>query len=89
MAEKKNMIPSKNVNGIELIRMVSTVKENRMGYIQQKCKCFKSAIRLYHIIGNTTTDNYKKILKKNIMKNCPGTLDDVNLADNISVPDIR
>ena len=77
------MIPSNNIKRIELIHMISTVKYNIMGYIQPQFECAKSARRIYHIIGNQTTENYTHLLRQNIIKNLQVIIDDINLAENI------
>ena len=41
VAEKKNMRPSSNVNGMELSHMIYTMKENRMGYTQKNRNVLK------------------------------------------------
>ena len=61
--EKKYMIPSNDVNGMELIHTISTVKDNIMGYTQRKFECSKEERRIYHIIRNPTTDNSKHLLR--------------------------
>ena len=82
------MSPSSNVNGMELSHMISTVKYNIMGYTQRQFERDKQSRRLYNIIENPAVDNYNYILRQNIIKNCPVTIYDVNLADIIFGIDI-
>ena len=49
------MIPSSDVNGMELSHMISNMKENRMGYTKTNSERAKEARHFYHIIGNPTT----------------------------------
>jgi hypothetical protein len=43
---------------------------------------------LYHILGCPTVENFKAILRQNIIKNCPVTIEDVVTAEKIFGPDI-
>jgi hypothetical protein len=43
---------------------------------------------LYHIIGCPSIENFKAILRQNVIKNCPVTIEDVNIAERIFGPDI-
>jgi hypothetical protein len=65
-----------------------TVKENSRGYTQRQFDNAKRARRLYHIVGCPTVQNFKHILRQNIIKNCPVTADDVNIAERIFGGDI-
>jgi hypothetical protein len=64
----------------QVTNMIMTVKENSKGYTQRQFKNAKKARWLYHIIGCPTGENFKHILWQNIIKNCPVTADDVNIA---------
>lgn len=68
--------------------LVSSVKENRMGYTQREFNDAKIARRLLHIVGNPTIPNFKGILRQNIIKNCPVTPKHVDIAEDIFGPDI-
>ena len=68
--------------------LVTTVKENMMGYTQRQFENAKQARRLYHIVGCPTVENFKHILRQNIIKNCPVTAEDVNIAEKIFGGDI-
>jgi hypothetical protein len=63
--------------------LIATVKENKMGYTQRQFESAQRARRLYHIAGCPTIENFKHILRQNIIKNCPVTADDVNIAEKI------
>jgi hypothetical protein len=43
---------------------------------------------LYHIIECPSIENFKAILRQNIIKTCPVTIEDVNVAERIFGPDI-
>ncbi|MGC8547339.1 MAG: hypothetical protein ACP5MU_06790 [Thermoplasmata archaeon] len=68
--------------------LVTTLMENRKGYTQRQFEDAKRARKLYHIVGCPTIENFKTILRQNIIQNCPVTLADVDLAEKIFGPDI-
>jgi hypothetical protein len=68
--------------------VVATVRENSMGYTQRQFERAKKARRLYHIVSCPTITNFKHILLQNIIKNCPVTAEDVNIAKKIFGGDI-
>jgi len=39
-------------------------------------------------VGCPTVENFKAILKQNLIKNCPVTVEDVNIAEKFFGPDI-
>jgi hypothetical protein len=47
------------------------------------------ARKLDLVIGCPSVENFKAILRQNIIKNCPVTVADVNIAERIFGPDIR
>ena len=63
--------------------MISTVKYNQKVYNQWQFYPDKKARQIYHIIGNPNIENYNHLLRHNIIKNLPVTIDDMNLAENI------
>ena len=84
----KGMKPPTNDPADEISCMVSSVEENKLGYTKRQYEDAKRARRLYHIVGCPTVENFKHILQQNIIKNCPVTIDDVNIAEKIFGPDI-
>ena len=48
----------------------------------------KRARKLYHAIGGPTVENFKKILRQNLIHDCPVTEKDVTNAEKIFGPDI-
>jgi hypothetical protein len=72
----------------ETTHMITTVKKNSKGYTQQQFNNAKRARRLYHIVGCPTVESFKRILRQNIIKNCPVTSADVNIAERIFGGDI-
>ena len=51
--------------------MISSVRENMLGYTPQQLKGAKAARKLYRTIGSPTVENYKSILKQNLIEECP------------------
>ena len=68
--------------------MVSTVAENCGNYTTQQIEKAKEARKLYHNIGVPTVKNFKYMLKSNGIKNCPVTIEDVKIAEDIWGKDI-
>ena len=68
--------------------LVSTVAENRKGYTLRQFERAKEARRLYHIVGTPTVENFKSLLRMNAIKNCPVTVEDINISERIFGPDI-
>ncbi len=92
VAESKSMLPPATTTAVAEYRgksfLISTVEENRKGYTQRQFEDAKRARRLYHIVGCPTIENFKHILRQNIIKNCPVSAVDVDLAEKIFGPDI-
>ena len=43
----------------------------------------KAARKLYHIVGSPTVEAFKAMQKGNVIKNCPVTAADVDIAEKI------
>ena len=63
----------------EMNMLISTLKENRRGYTQQQFEDAKRARKLYHAVGCPTIENFKHIIRQNIIKNCPVTTKDIDI----------
>jgi hypothetical protein len=44
--------------------LVSTVKENHLGYTEREYQRAKLARRVYHLVGAPTIENFKHIVKQ-------------------------
>ncbi|MGC9293591.1 MAG: hypothetical protein ACP5EP_12880, partial [Acidobacteriaceae bacterium] len=92
VAESKQMSPPSEHGATFNYRgksfLVTTLMENRKGYTQRQFEDAKRARKLYHIVGCPTIENFKNILRQNIIQNCPVTPADVDLAEKIFGPDI-
>jgi hypothetical protein len=63
--------------------LIKTVKENRVGYTQRQFEQAKRARELYLIVGMPTIETFKTLIKMNAIRNCPVTMEDVNIAKKI------
>jgi hypothetical protein len=61
--------------------LINTVKENRVRYTQRQFEQAKKVRELYHIVGTPTIEVFKTLLR-----NCPVTTEDVNIAEKIFGP---
>jgi hypothetical protein len=69
--------------------LISTVAENRQGYMLRQFEHVKEARRLYNIVGTPTVENFKSLLQMKATQNCPVTVEeDVNISEKIWGPDI-
>ena len=68
--------------------LISTVEENKKFHSQHQYERAKEARRLCHIIGRPSLENYKHILRQKIIKNCPVTPEDVDIAEKIFGKDV-
>jgi hypothetical protein len=66
--------------------LINTVKENRVGYTQRQFEQAKKVRELYHIVGTPTIETFKTLLKMNAIRNCPVTMEDVNIAKRFLDP---
>jgi hypothetical protein len=88
VAELKENIPPQDNGGRQMSNMITTVKENEKGYTHRHFENSKRARQLYHIVGCPRVESFKHILRQNIIKSCPVTADDVNIAKKIFGGDI-
>ena len=78
-----------NINNTNTTQQyISTVAENRSNYSTQQFERAKLARKLYHNIGTPTVENFKYIVKSNQIKNCPITVKDIEIAEDIWGKDI-
>jgi hypothetical protein len=68
--------------------LISTVAENRKGYMLHRFELAKEAQSLYHIVGSPAVNTFKLLLCMNAIQNCPVTVEDVNILEEIFGPDI-
>ena len=63
------------------ITLVQTVQENEEGYSQRQIQDAKKARDLYAKVGYPLARDFKNIISKNLILNCPVTASDVARAD--------
>jgi len=68
--------------------MIQTVKENKIWYTPRQIEWANLARKLYHAIGSPSIEAFKGILRGNMIKNCPVTIADVDIAERIYGPSI-
>ena len=71
------------------ITLVQTVQENEEGYSQRQIQDAKEARDLYAKVGYPSARDFKTIISKNLILNCPLTASDVVRAENIYGQDIH
>ena len=72
----------------DMVLAIASVAENKQGYTERELQRAKKARQLYHAVGTPTTRNFKFILRQNLIRNCPVTVEDVNIAEKIYGPDV-
>ena len=72
----------------KMCNLVTTVNENKVGYTKRQIENAKTAWKLYHMMGCAMIQNFKHILRQNIIMNCPVTTEDIDNAEKIFGPDI-
>ena len=72
----------------ETSNIVATVAENRKNCTQRQFDRAKMARKLYHNLGTPTVQNFKSLLKANMIANCPVMAEDVNIAEKIFGPSV-
>ena len=85
-----NLIFSRATNGLYFhdlnnreVNLMQTVEENKSNYSERAFKKAVQARKLYHLIGTPSVKDFKNIIQSNLIKNCPVTINDINIAENI------
>ena len=73
---------------VEHSNMVNTVAENLRGFTKKEIERAREARKLYHRMGCPSIRNMKLALRQKLIQNCPVTVDDVNIAEQIYGGDI-
>ena len=87
-AKNTASVSRKNCKAIATDCLVATVEENKKGYTERQFKRAKEARALYHKVGTPMVENFKGLLRQNLIQNCPVTIEDVIIAEKIFGPDI-
>jgi len=70
------------------ISMLSTVKQNETYYTKRQVERAKQARKLIHTLGFPTTVDLKAVVRGNMIKNNPVTIEDINIAEAIYGKDV-
>ena len=69
-------------------QLLETVEDNSRHYTARQLSRAKAARALYHALGTPTINDYKAIIRMNAIKNCPITMEDIDIAETVYGPDI-
>ena len=83
---RKNL--DKNETTLATDCLIASVEENKKGYTERQFKRAKEARALYHKVGTPTVENFKALIRQNLIQNCPVTVEDIIIAEKIFGPDI-
>ena len=67
---------------------VATVKGKKQSYTKREVKGAEAARKLQQVIQFPTTNQFKEIIRNNVIKNCPITLRDIDAAEDIFGPSV-
>ena len=70
------------------VTMIQTVEENKKYYTKRQLDDANKARELYHILGAPSTPAFKSMIRMNQIKDCPVTIDHINIADKIYGTDV-
>ena len=68
---------------------IQSVKENASFYTKRQYERALETQKFYNTIGNPSLNDFKSIIKMNAIKNCPITLKDIDIAEQIFGKDIN
>ena len=69
--------------------MVQTVTENEKGYSKRQLAYAKTARDLFAKVGYPSIKDFANMINKNMIMNCPVTIEDVMRAENINGPSVQ
>ena len=69
-------------------RLFDTVKENAEGFSSRQLERARKAWKLYHKIGTPGVESFKSLVKGNMIKNCPVTVDDIKIVEKVWGTDV-
>ena len=68
--------------------LVQTEEENSLQYSKRDYENAKKARKIYETLGYPSKDDFKNLIKNNMLYNCPITISDIETAEDIFGPDI-
>ena len=87
VADSKCMEPAQYYQE-QSYNMIDTVAGNMKMFTTKQIEAANRARKLQHNLMSPTTENLKLIIRQKILKNCPVTVDDINIAERIYGKDI-
>jgi hypothetical protein len=72
----------------EGVSILTTVESNKQLYTKRQVERAEKARKLYQIIGLPSLRDYKQVIQTNQIKNCPVTIEDIKICEQIFGPDI-
>lgn len=69
------------------INMLNTIEENQKHFSIWQCERAKEVRRLHQSMGHPSIKDHKAMVQSNAIKNCPVTVDDINVCEKIFGPD--
>ena len=82
----KPKIVTKKENQVQLVQ---TMDENKAFFTNCQFAIAKKVHELYHALGMPSTQDFKAMLRMNLIANNPVTMEDIEIAKQIFGPDIR
>ena len=65
------------------VTLIHTVQQNEAGYSQRQLTTARRARDLYSKVGHPSVQDFKVMIKNNLILNCPVTIDDIERASKI------
>ena len=65
------------------VTLIQTVQQNESGYSQRQLATARMTRDLYSKVGHPLMQDFKAMIKNNLILNCPVTLDDIERASKI------
>jgi hypothetical protein len=65
------------------LTFVNTVLENKTGFTKRQIKCAEIARNLYKTLSYPSMNDFKWVIRSNQIKDCPLTIQDIDVATNI------
>ena len=85
-----NNQPNEQTNSVVVqeCHIIDSVKENMQGYTQREIQNAKKAREFYTMCMKLTVQNLKHLVNSNFIKNCPITINNINIAENVNGPNV-
>ena len=77
-------VESKNTSNTGVCLQTNVIRVE--GFTKRLLERVDRMSKLYHMLGALTLANMKAVLRQNLLRNCPVTTEDVNLAEEFFGP---